>query len=544
MRGFMHRRGALKAAAVAACLLAATLGTAAWRWTHAPRVWGPGEVPVAFWSWRADAPTQEEVARAFEETGARALFLRAGQLDYEGGRVGRIRAAGGKLPSRVELHLVYNGTRSLLGEFERIGEAKLAAAFLETFRGDVERARRDGASVAGLQLDLDVPTRLLARYGRVLREVREGLPREVKLSVTGLTTWMDSEELGGALEAVDFWSPQFYGAEIPATLERVVPIASPRAVEREVKRARALGKPFYAGLAAYGHALLYSSKGKLLSLHGDLDPARVAAARSLELVERRAFEARGAVDEGAVDSPHASEWRYVFRAREDASVEGVAVRAGEVFVLDLPSSEALRAGVRGVRRSAGEKLLGICLFRLPTRGDQTTLGLGQLAAALRDEESGVRARLRVEAVGEEGRARASSESVNQLFVTATNEGAAGALFGDEALVLTLRVPRGSLRGVSRLEGFDAVETLCAPVGVTEVEGRAGGAGGLRPCAPARASAVRLKARGWPGGAGAGVGLSFEGDPPEGLAATVAVRADDGRVWEQTERLSWKKADGR
>lgn len=526
-------------AAGAGLVLAASLASAAWRWTHAPRAWGVGEVPVAFWAWRAETPTEEEWARAVGETGARALFLRAGPIDYEGGRVGRIRAVGGKFPARAELHLVYNGTRSLLEEFEGVEEKTLAAAFVETFRNDAERARRDGANVSGLQLDLDVPTRLLARYGRVLREVRARLPREIKLSVTGLTTWMESKELGGALEAVDFWSPQFYGAEIPATLERAVPIASPRLIEREVVRARALGKPFYAGLAAYGYALLYSRKGKLLSLHADLDPSRVAAERSLELVERRAFEPRTEVVGGAAGTPHASEWRYVFRAREDVSVGGVAVRAGEQMVLDLPSGEALRAGVRGVRRLAGEKLLGICLFRLPTRGDKTTLGLSQLAAALKDLESGARARLGVEVAAASG-----SESSGQLLFTATNEGAAGALFGEDALVLTLRVPRGSVRGVTRVEGFDVVETLCAAAGAAEVEGGARGAGNLRPCAPARAGAVRLKARAWAGGATAGVGLSFEGDPPEVIAATVAARSDDGRVWERTEWLNWKKADGR
>ncbi len=544
MKSFRHRRGALKAAAGAGVLLAASLTSAAWRWTREPRAWAAGEVPVAFWAWRAETPTPEEWARAAAETGARTLFLRAGQLDYEGGRVGRIRAVEGKFPPRVELHLVYNGTRSLLKGFEGIEEKALAAAFVETFRADAERARRDGAQVSGLQLDLDVPTRLLARYGRVLREVRAGLPREVKLSVTGLTTWMDSGELGGALAALYFWSPQFYGAEIPETLERVVPIASPRVVEREVARARALGKPFYAGLAAYGYVLLYSPKGKLLSLHADLDPSRVAAERSLELIERRAFEPRARDDEGSPETPHASEWRYVFRAREDVSVEGVAVRAGEQVVLDLPSGEALRAGVRGVRRLAGEKLLGICLFRLPTRGDAGVLSLEQLAAALKDFESGARARLSVEAADEEGAAASNSESFNQLLFTARNEGAGGALFGDDALVVTLRVPRGSVRGVTRVEGFDSVETLCASVGASGFEGGARGESFLRPCAPARASAIRLKARALASGAAASVGLSFEGDAPEELAATVAARADDGRVWERTERLSWKKADGR
>ncbi len=540
MRNFTHKRGALKVMAGAACLLVASLASAAWRWTHEPRAWRPDEVPIAFWSWRAESPSDEDVARAFGVTGARTLFLRAGQLDYEEGRVARVRTVEGRLPARVELHLVYNGTRSLLAEFERVDEEALAVAVAETFRRDTERARRDGANVSGLQLDLDVPTRLLARYGRVLRAVRACVPRESKLSLTGLTTWMDSAELRGVLDAVDFWAPQFYGAEIPATTERVVPIASPRLIEREVERALSLGKPFYAGLAAYSYALLYSSQGRLLSLHGDLDPARVASSRSLELIERRAFEGRAAKDVGGSNSPRASEWRYVFRALEDAVVDGLVVRAGEHLVLDLPSSESLRAGVRGVRRLAGEQLLGICLFRLPVRGDATTLNVGQLAAALRDEEAGVGVRLMVEPDAVAGGPK-SARSAGRLMLTATNAGPAGALFGEDALAVTLLVPRGSVRGVSSLDGFDSFETLCA----TTDGGAAGeGEAGLRPCAPARASVIRLRARAWAGGASARVGLSFEGDPPESLSATVTARADDGRTWAQTERLKWRGADGR
>ncbi len=92
------------------------------------------------------------------------------------------------------------------------------------------------------------------------------------------------------LGEVDFWAPQFYGAEIPATAERIIPIASPLEVARGVERARELGAPFYAGLAAYGQALVYDAGGRLVELRGDLDPARVASDANLELVGRRAFE--------------------------------------------------------------------------------------------------------------------------------------------------------------------------------------------------------------------------------------------------------------
>jgi hypothetical protein len=551
LRFFQKRRGALRLLVAASGVVAASLAASAWRWAHAPRAWRAEEVAVAFWSWRAETPRQADVERAARETGARTLFLRAGQLDFASGRVSRVREVRGRMPRGVELHLVYNATPALLAEFERFDERELAAVAAEAFKRDIARAAREdgdakegagakteegygeesrsGARVVGLQLDLDVPTRLLARYARVLRETRALMPPGARLSVTGLQTWMGAGDLRGVLEAVDFWSPQLYGAEVPATVERAVPISSLGAVALSVARARELGKPFYAGLAAYGYALLYSEKGKLLGARGDIAPARVASDRNFELVERRAFASDAGADGARRDAPLASEWRYVFRVRGDAVVEGLIVRAGEQIVLDVPSSESLRASVRGVREGAGEKLLGICLFRLPASDDPTTLSLAEVSAALRDREAETRARVSVEPARV---AEGVGGSPTQLLLTAENAGACGALFGEGALVMTLRVPRGSVSGVTRLEGFDSFETLC--------ERRAA----LRPCSAARADFIRLGARAWPEGAKARAGLSFAGAVPDSLPASVAVSRDDGRSWERVESLDVKGAEGR
>ncbi|HEX7317399.1 MAG TPA: DUF3142 domain-containing protein [Pyrinomonadaceae bacterium] len=522
-----RRHKTFRLLAAAAAVLAVMLVTAGWRRARAPRVWSVDEVPVAFWSWRTEAPTQNEVERAAAETGARALFLRAGQFDLKAWRVERVRAVEGVMPRGVELHLVYNATPRLLSEFGRVDEKELSAAFVETFRADSARALRDGARVAGLQIDFDVPTRLLNRYARTLRETRRALPADVKLSITGLPTWMESRELAAVLVEVDFWAPQFYGAEIPATVDRVIPISSPSDVARDVARARELGEPFYAGLAAYGHALVYDARGRLVELRGDLDPARVASDANLELVGRRAFGAGVEGDGARVGAaPPAGEWRYVFRARTDTVLDGLTVRAGEQVVIEMPGSESLRAGVRGVREAAGDKLLGVCLFRLPTRGDATTLGLKEITAALRDREAEVSTRLSADTSDED-------EIVENGFVlTAENDGAGGAVYGEGALVVSVRVPRGGVRGVTRLEGFDTFETLCES---NE---------GLQACSAARASVVRLGARAWPAGARARAGLSFEGGAPAVLEAKVVVRRDDGRVWEKGLSVSTRGAGGR
>jgi hypothetical protein len=178
-------------------------------------------------------------------------------------------------------------------------------------------------------------------------------------------------------------------------------------------------------------------------------------------------------------------------------------------VLDVPSAASLRASARAVRESAGERLLGVCLFRLPARGEPSTLSLAQVAAALADREARASTRLGADA------------TADRFVLTATNDGEAGAVFGDDALAVTLRVPRGSVRGVARMEGFTSFETLCE-------QGTA-----LRPCGAARAGVVRLRARSWLAGARAEAALSFEGEAAGTFAATVLMSADDGRAWERT-----------
>jgi hypothetical protein len=342
-----------------------------------PRPWPVDKVPVAFWAWKDQSPAQADVREAIEKAKARTIFLRAGQIDYQDGRLQRIRPVTGVLPVWIDLHLVYNATESLLTQLENIDEKTLADAIARAFQEDASRAAQQHARVPGLQLDFDVPTRLLARYERVLKALRADLKRGTRLSITGLPTWMQSSELRSTLKQVDFWVPQFYGNEIPQRVDQLIPISSADEIERFVNSARELNKPFYAGLAAYSHALLYDASGVLITLRGGIDPAMIASEPNLELIDQRPFGR----------ATNASEWRYAFRARADGVTEELAIHAGDVLVLDVPSAETLRASARIVREWAGEKLLGICVFRLPARGEPAMLSVDQIGAALADEDS-------------------------------------------------------------------------------------------------------------------------------------------------------------
>jgi hypothetical protein len=444
------------------------------------------------------------VARAFEATNAQALFIRAGQVDLTGEKAPiRIRETRGTMPSRAPLHLVYNGTPNLLRGFESVAIDQLSNLIVETFRRDLARAANDKATVKGLQMDLDVPTRLLPRYAELLRRIRESLPPETQLSITGLPTWMESPDISSVLENVDFWIPQFYGAGVPFRKGQKVPISSSTAVSAAVARAADLGNPFYAGLSAYGYAILYSTEGDLLELRGDIDPASAASNRELVQLETGSYE----------KAVEASEVMYGYRANGDLVLDGLVIHRGETLVFDQPTSASLRAAARAVRSKGGPALLGICLFRLPTDEDETTLSLAEIRSALGDSPPKVSTALTLNASGQ------------TLTLEAKNAGNVGGLIGDGAFTVDLEIPPGSLSGATRLERFSSVETLCSSAAATP-----------QPCSQRRANIVRLSARTWKPSDQATATFNLNGPVPQSVRTTATTHTSDGGFEQETFEL--------
>lgn len=473
-----------------------------------PRPWPPGDVPVAFWSWRSRAPRQDDVNRAIAQAKAQTLFLRAGQIDYRDGQLRRIRSATGSFPTGLQVHLVYNATPAALAAFERIDIAALADEVAEAYAGDARRAAVDRAHVVGAQLDFDVPTRLLTRYATLLSSLRQRLPAGTQLSITGLPTWISSSDLSGTLAAVDFWIPQLYGAQIPSHIDEMIAIASPQGVARDVRRAAGLNRPFYAGLAAYGYAIHYASNGARLAVLGDLDPAMIVACRQLQLIERCAFDQ--AARNGSPSQ--ASEWRYVYRATEEAQIDHLLIRAGEWLMLDVPTADALAACGRAVREQAGEQLLGLCLFRLPESDDASTLTISEIAAALNDETP-------AHSFVAEATMDGATAGGQHVSISLANNGASRAQLGEGAVNLLVRLPAGSLRQLDQ-QSFDSAALLCEAAG--------GSTPGLMNCSLRRASAAKLELRAWLPDRRAVARLTLAAPLPPALEVIFTMTADDGR----------------
>jgi len=478
-----------------------------------PRIWKTNEVPVAFWSWRTITPSANDVDAAIRDARMQILFLHAGQIDSQDKKLRRIRPVEGAIPRGIPVHLVYNATREFLRGFERLSPVDVSSAVVSAFSQDSDRARGDQAEIAGLQLDFDVPTRLLPNYGAILRKIREQLPAGIQLSITGLPTWLGSGGLREPLSVCDFWIPQCYGAYIPERADQRIPITSVDFVGTAVGMARELGVAFYAGLAGYGYGIHYSREGSLIGLRGDLDPQAVVANDEFELVEQQPFLLSG--DRNL----QAGEWRSRYRARRDLIVDGTAIRAGESVLLDRPTSVGLRECARKVRELGGRKLLGICLFRIPTEEDSANLTLPEIASAINDLDP----RYAFEARGTKS-ATNGRDGPTILTLEFWNSGSTSSRFGGEALNLIVPLPPGSV--VSLAVDGQATADL-----VFKSDRN------VLPCNLKRANAVRVIRTSWPPGSRLRLTIEVNGSSIDELTAIYSSALDDGSTTSGSNRIT-------
>lgn len=448
---------------------------------------------------------------------ARTLFVRAGQIDLRDRTPRRIRPLAGSLPKRIDLHLVYNATPSLLARFESVDPEALAKEIGRAFQEDSERALRQDVRISGLQVDIDVPTRLLPRYGTVLTALRKSLLPGSQLSITGLPTWMESSALANVLARVDFWVPQFYGLEVPKRSDLMIPISSARNIAHFVRKAQSLDRPFFAGLPAYSCALLYNASGSLISLRGDLSLAAIASDPNLELIDHRSF------DDPAIEisgpSPAKGEWRYAFRARAAGVTGDLAMHAGDVVVVYIPGAESLRTAARVVRELAGRRLLGICIFRLPARDDPATLTIAEVASAVNDQDS--TSLIDIQITQEAGAATTVRGNPGRWLVELKNAGTTSPLVG--SLQIEVGIHPGSFEAMTS-EGPASVEAMCTrpEAGLSKRQ--------LEPCSRLRANVVRLRAPTLPPGQSFTAVLILNHKQAASIPVSIAMETDSGQPY--------------
>jgi hypothetical protein len=415
---------------------------------------------VSLWYWQQPFRLTPAEATELKALGVRQLFVRAGTFRRDG--LGARLTMPQQWTSRAEglaVHLVFNFDYDIVRSYGSLSNNALATAIESGVQQARDQAEQAGIHVVGFQFDFDCPTRRLPQYAALLRTLRSHLHGPgLQVSITALPTWFTSDDVQGVLEAVDFSVPQYYEAEIPKTLDRFATVSRLSMAERGLESAGRRGQPFYVGLPAYGHALVYDDRGALVGLFHDMSVRDAARHPAFRLA--RAF---GAARDGTPATPatYIGEDLYDFVAVRPAP-DGRG--KGYHLLYDLPTPALLARHLALVRAQRPPNCRGVILFRYAAPGDTMALPLPAIAATLRGQQAQPNLRVQFKATPapweliETGQ-KASRPPVD-LTVTVTNVGAGSTFLAPDAVTLTLTFDRPGLDEVSTRD-FDALEAFYA-----------------------------------------------------------------------------------
>ncbi len=170
---------------------------------------GPGRLvraplEVSFWYWHTPFQLSSSDIIQLKEIGVKRLFVRAGTFSHEYKLTVPQEWSSSGAPFSVSL--VYNFDPGLLRHFEELNIDEASNEMARAINASAGKAKKAGAQIEGVQLDIDCPTRLLPKYAELLAAIRPkiDLNKPWKLSVTGLSSWLGTRGLKEVADKVDF----------------------------------------------------------------------------------------------------------------------------------------------------------------------------------------------------------------------------------------------------------------------------------------------------------------------------------------------------
>lgn len=135
----------------------------------------------AFWLWSGVTP--QPVLKQ-----AKTLYILQGQINATRRTPGRgvqLIAQGMSVPriTRGDVWVVY-----------RAHTLRWPEPVYRQLLGQVQRWRDAGNPVVGIQIDFDARTQYLHEYAQFLRDLRQRLPQDLRLSITGLMDWSNNAD--------------------------------------------------------------------------------------------------------------------------------------------------------------------------------------------------------------------------------------------------------------------------------------------------------------------------------------------------------------
>ncbi len=325
---------------------------------------GPAERPPgsALWIAPESAPPAAPLLARLEAGGIRSLFVDAARLEWRGSTPRLERLALAAPARRLPVTLVVGGEWAD-AHLEPGATGEALAAQLGTLVANAERA---GLLVEGVHFDLPAP-RSLEGYGRVLAVLRRRLEGRLQLSAGLARRDLERPGAAEAARAGDFVVCFLYGQR-PGEVEDA-DAWDLRAVEGNLARLEALGRPYLLGVSTVGTLVWSGPGGREKGRANRPGLSSLVVERALELVP--GFTLQG-VDRQV----------FEFTARAPARVGDWRLAAGDRLRVVRTATPILEELLRRVGAWDSRHRLGELYYRAPAVGEGLAIGLASLELAL------------------------------------------------------------------------------------------------------------------------------------------------------------------
>jgi len=362
----------------------------AWMGLRMFRHGSPPPMKVGIWYWHSPFQVTDAELGWLKKIGVSTIYVRAATFTTDGVHVKTmIPQTWNSNAKGMPIVLTFNFDGGLRSHFEKFSNATIVADVLPAIARIRKTARAKGIHVAGIQMDVDCPTRLLPKYARLIHSIGDGLRKKGTLeskdsfSTTALQTWLNSRHYQDLVDACDFVAPQFYEGQIGRTLDKVRPVADAGNLENGMARAESAGKPYFVGIATYGHALLFDKGGRLIAMYHGMQPEDALRHPSLSF-EGTFPMAENGRRAGARDG--IGEDLLILKAvHPDMNGRGLGFHIAYV----LPTAEMLARELKIVRENASSNCQGVILYRYPEVADELNLPLQTMAQSFAGKKATV-----------------------------------------------------------------------------------------------------------------------------------------------------------
>ena len=413
----------------------------------------PVALETSFWYWHTPFQLFPKDVSQLQSMGVKRLFVRAGTFTHspEGVQLGIAQQWTGP-KAAFPVVLVYNFDSGLLSHFGTLNLNDTSRTMIKAIEGSSQSAAAGGVQVEGVQLDIDSPTRLLPRYASLLHMVHAGLDRSWTFSATALSSWLTSKHVNEIAKEVDYLAPQFYESQVALTDDKPTTIADLNALEEGLGKAASLPVPFYAGVAGYGHSLLYNERGQLAAVYRSLSPEDALRHTSFAFRSNAPLDKAGSV---ATAQNYIGEDKLTLQAvRPGRGGKGLGYR----LVFDLPNTRVLDREARIVQERAPNNCRGMIIYRLPQEDDSFALSLSSAAAALRHQPEALAISADVKSRENPWRTveLTNQPRIRELRLSLVNDGNVSSLAAPGSVTATVHLDKPGIEGASPGD-FDNVE---------------------------------------------------------------------------------------